>query len=173
MWFDMNRMATAAELIGSALATKTGDDAYARCGAEEATAIRAGDARVRSILSSVPADKRVLVTDHDALGYFADEYGFTIAGAVVSSGATLAEPSSADLANLGDLIREKGVSAIFSNVSQPSALADAVAAEAGTEVVVVPLHIESIDEPGTPAGTYIGMMEENAKAIAGALGGTP
>ena len=173
VWFDMSRMALAAERIGDALAERTGDAAYTACGQQEAALIRAGEARVRAILDTVPPADRVLVTDHDALGYFADAYGFRIAGAVTASGTTLAEPSSADLARLGDLLRAEGVRAIFANVSAPSALADAVAAEAGTNVAVVPLHVESIGAPGTPAGSYVGMMEENAKAIAGALGGSP
>lgn len=169
VWFDMTRMATAAEAIGDALAESTGIAAYRDCGRTQADEIRAADARVRATLATIPEADRVLVTDHDALGYFADAYGFRIAGAVTSSGTTLAEPSSADLAALADLLRTTGVRAIFANVDQPSALAAAVAEEAGTDVTVVPLHVESLDAPGTPASTYIGMMEENAKAIAGAL----
>ena len=172
VWFDMSRMALAAERIGDALAERTQDPAFRQCGATEAAEIRAGEARVRAILDTIPAADRVLVTDHDALGYFADAYGFRIAGAVTASGTTLAEPSSADLARLGDLLRAEGVRAIFANVSQPSALAAAVAAEAGSGVVVVPLHVEGIGEPGTAADSYVGMMEENARAIAAALGGS-
>lgn len=172
VWFDMARMAVAAERIGDALAENTGDSAFAACGQQEAAIIREGESRVRAILATVPPANRVLVTDHDALGYFADAYGFRIAGAVTASGTTLAEPSSADLARLGEVLRAEGVRAIFANVSEPSALAEAVAAEAGTGVVVVPLHVESIGAPGTPADSYVGMMEENATAIAEALGGS-
>ena len=54
-------------------------------------------------------------------------------------------------------------------MSQPGALADAVAAEAGTRVTVVPLYVESLGVKGTPTGSYIGMMQYDAMAIADAL----
>jgi ABC-type Zn uptake system ZnuABC Zn-binding protein ZnuA len=83
VWFDMNRMADAAVIIGDALA-ETGGDTYATCGQQVADEIRAGEAEVRALLESVPEDKRVLVTDHDALGYLAEEYGYEVAGVVIS-----------------------------------------------------------------------------------------
>lgn len=171
VWFDMQRMATAAELIGAALAERTSEPAFADCGSQEAERIRAADTRVRAMLSSVPADSRVLVTDHDALGYLASAYGYRVAGTVVPSSTTLAEPSSADLAALAEQLRTEGVTTIFSNVAQPSALSDAVASEAGTDVNVVPLYVESLGAPGSGADTYISMMESNAHSIAQSLGG--
>lgn len=171
VWFDMTRMATAAERIGAELTARTGDAAYTTCAQAEAEEIRAADAGVRALLSSVPEADRVLVTDHDALGYFASAYGFRIAGTVVPGGTTLAEPSSADLAALADQLRAEGTTVIFSNVAQPSALADAVAAEAGSDVRVVPLYVESLGAPGTAADTYPGMMRANAQAIVAALTG--
>lgn len=172
IWFDMSRMAKAAALMGEQMqaATPMGIDAdFTGCGQQAAGQITTAETEVRKTLSGIPAQRRVLVTDHQALGYLASAYGFEIAGAVVPSASTLAEPSSADLAQLAALIRQKGVPAIFANVSQPSQLADAVADESGTEVVVVPLFVESLGEPGSPAGDYIGMMRENAGRIASGL----
>ena len=171
VWFDMSRMAQAATQIGDAIAVSTGDDAYRTCAAQQAAAITEAEKQVRAILSSVPADRRVIVTDHDALGYLAQAYGFRIAGTVVPSSTTLAEPSSADIAALADQIAREGVGAIFTNVDQPSSLADAVAEEAGHDVAVVPLYIESLGPPGSGAEDYIGMMMEDAQAIAANLGG--
>ena len=171
VWFDMTRMATAAELIGRSLADATGNEAYVACGTQEAEGIRASEERVRTMLASVPEADRVLVTDHDALGYLARAYDYRVAGTVVPSSTTLAEPSSADLAALGDQLRAEGVRAIFSNVAQPSALSKAVAADAGSDVTVVPLLVESVGAPGTAAGTYTGMLESDARAIATSLGG--
>jgi len=173
IWFDMSRMAMAAELMGKQMqaVTPTGIEAnFADCGQQAAAQITAAQTEVRSTLLNIPAERRVLITDHQSLGYLADAYDFEIAGAVVESASTLAEPSSADLAQLSALIRQKGVPAIFANVSQPSQLADAVADESQTEVVVVPLFVESLGEPGSPAGDYIGMMRENADRIASGLG---
>ena len=173
IWFSLPRMATAATLIGSALAQRTGDDAYATCGTQVADTITAAHADVAAALSSVPEGRRILVTDHDALGYLAAEYGYRIAGSVVPSSTTLAEPSSADIAALADEVRHLGVSAIFANTALPDALAQAVAAEAGRDVRVVPLAVETLGPPGSSTGTYLGMVTADARAIAGALGGTP
>jgi zinc/manganese transport system substrate-binding protein len=167
----MNRMATAAELIGAELTTVTGNAAYTTCAATTATQIRAAESEVRATLESVPADKRILVTDHDALGYLADVYGYEIAGTVIPAGTTLAEPSSADLAELVATIKAEGVTAIFANTSAPTSLAEAVAAESGSNITVTPLYVESLGEPGSPAATYIDMMRANAQLIAEGLQG--
>lgn len=169
VWFDMTRMATAAGLVGDRLAEATGNDAYIACAEEVAASLTATEAEVRAALESVPAQQRVLVTDHEALGYLADAYGYEVAGTVIPSGSTLAEPSSADLAALAQTIRDEGVPVIFANVSQPGRLAEAVAAEAGTDVAVVPLFVESLGEAGTDAATYEGMMLANARTIAESL----
>lgn len=168
-WWDMTRMATAAGLIGDRLTEATGNAAYVDCAAEVAASLTATEKEVRSALESVPADRRIIVTDHEALGYLADTYGYEIAGTVIPSGTTLAEPSSADLAALADTIRAEGVPVIFANVSQNAALAEAVAAEVGTDVAIVPLYVESLGEPGTAAATYAGMMTENARLISESL----
>ena len=168
VWFDMTRMATAAELISAQLAT-TGGTAYAECGTEVAERIRAAEAEVRATLESVSADRRILVTDHDALGYLADAYGYEIAGTVIPSGTTLAEPSSADLAELVSVIVAEDVPAIFANSAEPSTLAEAVAAETGRDVQVVSLYVGSLGEPGSGAEDYLSMMATDANLIATAL----
>ena len=170
VWFDMNRMADAAVIIGDALA-ETGGDTYATCGQQVADEIRTAESEVRALLESVPEDKRVLVTDHEALGYLAEEYGYEVAGVVIPGGSTLAEPSSAELSALVDTIRAEGVTSIFANTSDSSALAEAVAAEAGDSVKVVTLYVESPGAPGSGADTYITMMLENARLISESLRG--
>ncbi|MEK9956200.1 MAG: metal ABC transporter substrate-binding protein [Actinomycetota bacterium] len=170
-WFDMNRMATAAEIIGAELAEDNGD-VFAECGSKIADEIRSAEQDVRKLLESVPADQRILVTDHDALGYLADVYGYEIAGTVIPSGTTLAEPSSADLVELVDVIEDEGVQVIFANTADPTTLADAVAAEAGTDVQVVTLFVGSLGGPGSGAEDYVSMMLTNAELISGALNAT-
>ena len=170
-WFDMNRMATAAEIIGAELAEDNGD-VFAECGSKIADEIRSAEQDVRTLLEAVPADQRILVTDHDALGYLADVYGYEIAGTVIPSGTTLAEPSSADLVELVDVIEDEGVQVIFANTADPTTLADAVAAEAGTDVQVVTLFVGSLGGPGSGAEDYVSMMLTNAELISGALNAT-
>ena len=167
-WFDMNRMATAAQIIGDELAA-SGGQVYADCGAQVADEIRAAEADVRAALESVPADQRVLVTDHDALGYLADAYGYEVAGTVIPAGTTLAEPSSAELAELVEVMQDEGVQVVFTNTADPTTLADAVAAEVGGDVQVVSLYVGSLGGPDTDAQDYVSMMRTNADLISGAL----
>ena len=168
VWFDMNRMADAAVIIGDALA-ESGGSAYADCGAQVADEIRTAEGEVRALLESVPEDRRILVTDHDALGYLAEKYGYEVAGVVIPGGGTLAEPSSAELSALVEVIRAEGVPAIFANTADSSALSDAVAAEAGGSVQVVELYVGSLGGPDSGADTYVAMMLLNAQRIADAL----
>ena len=170
-WFDMNRMADAAQLIGAELTQITGDLGYTTCADTTATQIQAAESDVREILVSIPVENRILVTDHDALGYLADLYGYEVAGTVIPAGTTLASPSSADLAALVATIKAEGVTAIFANTAEPSALADAVAAEIGGNVSVVTLYVGSLGGPDSPAATYIDMMRTNAALIAQGLQG--
>ena len=166
---DVARMAKAANLIGAELAKVTGAHQSATCGAEVETKHQATDAEVREILSAVPAEKRVLVTDHEAYHYFADAYDFEIAGVVIKGGSTDAEPSSQELAELVEVVREEKVSANFSNNTVNPRLVEAVAAEVGTDLQVVQLFEGSVGPAGSGAETYADMMLTNARRIADAL----
>lgn len=119
-------------------------------------------------LEAIPPSRRVLVTNHDVLGYFADRYGFDVIGVIIPGGSTLAEPSAADLDELSQRIDETGTPAIFADTSSPTRLADALANE-GTNVAVVELHAESLGGPGSGAATYLEMVRDNVDRIVGAL----
>lgn len=169
-WQDPSRMATAVDLIADQLTAIDGSidwhvraDAYAA----ELTAL---DAEIEVLLAGIADDQRTIVTNHEAFGYFADRYRFEVIGTVIPGGSTLAEPSAADLADLVGEIEEEGVTAIFAENTNPSALAEAVAGELGTEIGVYELYSDSLGEPGSPAGTYIGMIRANAETVAAALG---
>ncbi len=168
-WLDVSRMANAAELIGSRLAELTGDETYATCGSNVKAELQEVDAQVRAILSEIPAENRVLIVDHDAFGYFAQAYNFRVEGVVIPGGSTDAEPSSQELARLVDVVRDSGVTAIFANTANSSALVNAVAAEIGTEIAVVPLYVGTLGPAGSGAETYADMMLTNAQLVADAL----
>lgn len=167
-WMDMNRVAAGTEALGRELGTQFGQE-FVSCGEEVAASIRAAEQEVIGVLDSIPDDRRILVTDHDALGYFAERYGFTIAGVVIPGGSTLAEASSQDLAELVQRIDELGLDAMFGNFHVPSDLLDAVAEESGG-IDVVPLYIGSIGQPGSEQESYQAMMLYDARQIAQALG---
>ncbi len=168
-WFDMERMALAAELVGSELAAATGVGDYESCGVSVAADVRSAEAGVIAVLQAVPDASRVLVTDHDAFGYFAERYDFEVAGVVIPGGSTLSDPSSRELAELVEVIEREGVPAIFANTATASDVVASLAAEVGRDVQVVPLFVGSLGGPGSGAEDYISMMSLNASLIADAL----
>ncbi len=167
-WLDMNRVADATDALGVALEARYGEG-FVDCAAEVSESIRDSEGEMIEILAAIPDDNRVLVTDHDAFGYFAEGYDFEVAGVVIPGGSTLAEASSQDLAALVAEIESRGLTAMFGNFHVPSDLLNAVAEESGG-LDVVPLYIGSIGEPGSDQESYQEMMLYNARQIASALG---
>jgi zinc/manganese transport system substrate-binding protein len=168
-WLDMDRMALASEAIGANLARTTGSSEFAECGKSVAAEIRDAQAEVIALVESIPLEARVLVTDHDAFGYFATRYGFRVVGVVVPGGSTLADPSSRELAELVAIVRDENVPVIFANTSISSTLVESLAEEVGRGVQVVALYEGSLGGPGSGAEDYISMMTLNASVIADAL----
>ena len=172
LFTDPTRVRQAAELIAEQLLAEIPEldtPGFAGRAAAYLAELDALDAEVDELLSAIPAEERLLVTNHEVFGYFADRYGFELLGVVVPGGSTLAEPSASGLADLVHEIEEHGVPAVFADTSSPTRLADALAAE-GTDVKVVELYSESLGEAGSPGATYIGMIRTNAQRIATALG---
>jgi ABC-type Zn uptake system ZnuABC Zn-binding protein ZnuA len=168
-WFDMNRMALAAELIGEQLARTGQEDVFLDCGREVAAGIRSAEAELQTILSVVSEDSRLLVTDHEALAYFADRYGFKIIGVVIPGGSTMGAPDSRALSQLVTTIKGNNVSAIFGNTALNPAVLESLAAEVGDSVEVVELFVESLGGPDSGASGYTEMMLTNGTRIAQAL----
>ena len=169
VWLDPLRMARAADVIASELGAVDGSPTWAVNAETYAVELLATDDEIRSILEVVPAEARKLVTNHDALGYFATRYALDVVGVVIPGGSTLADPSSAELAQLVAVIEEDQVRAIFADTNDPAVLAVAVASAAGTDVTVVELYIGSLGEPGSGADSLIGMLLTNARRVAAAL----
>jgi len=117
----------------------------------------------------VPADRRNLVTNHHVFGYLAHRYGFTVVGAVIPSGTTLAAPSASDLDELAAGIRAAGVRTIFVDSAQPDRVAQVLAEHAALDVAVTPLFTESLSAPGEGAETYLAMMRANTEDIVAGL----
>jgi zinc/manganese transport system substrate-binding protein len=171
IWTDPTRMITAVEAFGERAAELDGVDAQAvesRAAAYLAD-LRALDAETERTLAAIPADRRILVTNHEVFGYFADRYGFEIVGAVIPSLTTNAEASAADLAELADVVSAEDVPAIFAETTRSTQLADTLAEAVGGDVAVVELFTESLGAPGSGAETYLDMMRTNAGLVADAL----
>lgn len=170
---DPARMAEVAAWLGEQLASHVDalDTEAHRSRVDDYVAeLQELDAEVADLLAAVPAERRVLVTNHEVFGYFADRYDFEVLGAVIPGGTTLAEPSAADLEDLAQEIAQAQVPAIFAESSSGTRLADALAGE-GTQVEVVELYSESLGAADSNGATYVAMVRTNATRIAEALGG--
>lgn len=170
VWMDPIRMIQAVRQIEAALEAldesvdwSTGADAYV-------SVLEGLHTEVEALLGGIPSANRKLVTNHDAVGYLASRYELEVVGVVIPGGSTLADPSSSELAELVHVMEEEGANVIFADTSAPDDLADAVATEVGEDVSVVDLYTGSLGEPGSEAGTYVGMIRTDAMRIANALG---
>lgn len=130
--------------------------------------LEALDAEIEGTLSAIEPERRVLITNHEVFGYFAERYDFEVIGAVIPGRSTADAASARDLAELAELIQTEQVPAIFADTSSTDGLARALADEVAG-VAVVGLYSESLGEPGSDGATYIEMMRTNAQRIADAL----
>ncbi|QJC53309.1 zinc ABC transporter solute-binding protein [Paenibacillus albicereus] len=124
-------------------------------------------------IGSIPEERRVLVTAHDAFGYFGRAYGLEVTG--LQGMSTSSEYGSKDVASLRDFLVERGIPAVFVESSIPRKSIESViegAARMGSTVVIGgELFSDAMGEAGTPEGTYAGMFRHNVDTIAEALKG--
>ena len=120
------------------------------------------------MIETVSEDNRILITNHDAFGYFAARYEFEIVGTIIPGVSTLSEPSASDVAAIIDLVREEGVPAIFAETTVSDDLAQQIADETGAEIYV--LYSGSLSDADEPASTYLDYMRYNVTPIVEALG---
>ena len=169
---DPARMALAAEAVADFLIdTVEGVDAAAlRSNADAYIAeLEAVDTEVAQTLEGLSEDQRVLVTNHEVFGYFADRYDFEVVGTVIPGGSTVDTASAQALAELAETIEDEGVPAIFADTSSSDELAQTLADEVG-DIEVVELFSESLGDENSDGATYVQMMRANADRISAALG---
>lgn len=169
IWMDPQRWSQAAVNVAKVIAAL--DPAVSATVDANATAYSARlaelDAWVKAETSRLAPDQRVLVTSHDAFGYYADRYGFKVVGAVLPSSADGA-PSARQVKTLVDQIKASRVRAIFLEVGLNPSLTEAVANEAGVQVVER-LYVDTLSDAAGPAPTYIDLIRHNTKTIVDAL----
>ena len=139
--------------------------------AELVARVEAADAEVRRLIDQIPPDERRIVTDHDALGYFVDEYGLEFVGSVFPTLDVSSEPSAREVEALIAEIRGSGVRAVFTESSVNPRLARAIAEESGARLVNEPIYTDSLGEEGSGADTLDGMLLHNARVIHDGLTG--
>jgi manganese/zinc/iron transport system substrate-binding protein len=122
---------------------------------------------------TIPAEKRVIITAHDAFSYFGRAYGFEVRG--LQGISTESQAGTADVQALVSFIVEKQIPAIFVESSVPQRNVEAVQAAVQSQGFDVQiggsLFSDAMGGEGTPEGTYIGMVRHNIDTIAAALKG--
>jgi len=133
--------------------------------------IRELDAAIRATIETIPPENRKLLTYHDSWAYFAPLYGMTVIGAIQP--ADFAEPSAREVAAIIEQIRRENVPAIFGSEVFPSPVLEQIARETGAAYVDDLRDDDLPGEPGDPNHSYFGLMAENIRIMAEALGGDP
>ena len=165
-WHDPRNVEAAIRVIEQRLIAA--DPAHRREFQRNATAylrrVRTLDRAIAECISSVPPDRRRLVTDHDAFGYLANRYGIDVVGAVIPSQTTQAQPSAGDLSDLAKVIEREHVQAVFPESSLSPKLAQAIARQTGASADYT-LYGDTLGPAGSSGDTYLKMERANADAI--------
>lgn len=132
------------------------------------------DTWARTSLESVPGDKRVLFTSHDAFGYFSTEYGVTFEGAALSDFNSQQDATAQKIQETADAVKEAGAVAIFAENSNNPKSIEKVAELAGVKAVIGgdALYGDSLGDPGSDGETYIGSILHNVTNLTEAWDGT-
>lgn len=173
IWFDVGLWRLAAAGVAEAMAAV--DPAHAAEYAERAAVydaeLAALDAEVREQLAALPPERRVLVTAHDAFGYFGRAYGFEVLG--LQGMSTAAELGIADIDALAKEIASRRIPAVFVETSVPprsiEALIAGVRARGHDVALGGELYSDALGGPGSGAEDYAGMVRHNVRVIVEAL----
>jgi ABC-type Zn uptake system ZnuABC Zn-binding protein ZnuA/ABC-type Mn2+/Zn2+ transport system permease subunit len=171
-WHDPRNAAHAVKRIGAELASRAGERGgrVRAATARYLAAIRALDRGIARCIAPIPREQRKLVTDHDALGYFADRYGLDVVGTVFPARTTVAQPSAGELAELADAVEREGVEAVFPQASVNDDTARAIARETRA-TVGRELYGDTLGPAGSSGDTYLAMEAANADSIVRGLSG--
>jgi zinc/manganese transport system substrate-binding protein len=169
IWFDPTRVAATLPAIAEGLAAAGLDRASLdTCVADYTDRLERLDAEIGAIVEPLPVERRLLITNHDSLSYFADRYDFEVLGSVIPSPSSLAATNPADLETLAGVIARTGVPAIFAETQHSSSDTVALAARVG-DVEVVPLQTDTLGAPDSGTDTYVDWLSVTAGEIVGAL----
>lgn len=177
VWFDVRLWAYTVDVIAQTLArvdTANAGEYYANAQRYQSQ-LRELDQYVRMRAAQVPRERRVLITAHDAFNYFGRAYGFQVRG--LQGISTAAEAGTADVQALAEFIARRRIPAVFVESSIPrrtiEAVQEAVRARGFEVRIGGSLYSDAMGNPGTPQGTYMGMVRHNIDTIVGSLLGEP
>jgi len=124
------------------------------------------DREVRAEIEKIPAERRKVISTHDAFGYFAEAYGIQFIAPLGVSTET--EPSARDVAEIIAQVRKAGIPAVFLENFNDDRLVGRIAAETGARIGGT-LYSDALSEEKGPVPTYIAMVRHNIRALTSAL----
>lgn len=176
IWMDVMKWAGAIEMVVATLtaADPAGGEYFSDRGKRYAERLKALDRYVRQAVLTVPEERRVLITAHDAFGYFGRAYGFEVKG--IQGLSTESEAGVRDIEDLVDELVTRRIGAVFveSSVADKNvrALVEGTRARGHEVVIGGELFSDAMGASGTWEGTYVGMIDHNVTTIVRALGGS-
>lgn len=177
IWFDVSLWMEAAEVVRDALAKADPPrgPVYGVNAEKHIAALAALHEEVKAEIGRIPSDRRVLITAHDAFGYFGRAYGIEVLA--IQGISTDSEAGLKDINHLVDVIVQRRVPAVFVESSVPRRTIEALiegARARGQQVRIGgELFSDAMGPAGTPEGTYIGMIRHNVRVIVEGLAGAP
>jgi ABC-type Zn uptake system ZnuABC Zn-binding protein ZnuA len=172
LWMDPLLVAEAVPGIAAALGQVddlgVAPEDLDRCAADYAEQLRALVTEVDQRLAAVPEERRKIVTDHEALGHFAERFDLEVVGALVPSTDSLAEANPRDLDELEAAMRTGGVEVVVVEHGSSRGLAESLTRRVGGEASVVELFTESIGADGAPQ-SYVELLRTDGRVLAEAL----
>jgi len=165
-WQDPRNAVLAVRTIRDALITADpgGRATYSASADAYSKRLRRLDRAIAVCIERVPEAERKLVTDHDALRYYADRYAIKVIGTVIPGLSTQAQASAAAVARLARTIRAEGVTTVFSAGSVNRKLAGAIARDSGAKIGS-DLYADTLGPEGTAGATYLGSLQANTRAL--------
>ncbi|MBE3035755.1 MAG: zinc ABC transporter substrate-binding protein [Candidatus Atribacteria bacterium] len=169
-WLDPNLVKVYVQNIRDALieSDPQGKDLYNKNAEEYTARLIELDKWIAEAVKKIPEDKRLLVTNHESFGYYADRYGFKVIGTIIPGSSSASSPSAKEISELIEKIKATGAKAIFLETGSDPKIANQIARETNIKIVTE-LYTHSITEPDGPAPTYIDMIEFNTKEIVESL----
>lgn len=169
-WLDPTKVIAYVENIrlGLIQVDPAGEAQYSANASKYVQSLNELDRWIAGQIETIPPERRLIVTNHESFGYYADRYGLRIVGVVLPGPSSLAAPSAEQLAALVQAIRSTGAPAIFLETGASPELAEQVAGETGVQVITG-LYTHSLSPQDGPAPSYLEMMRYNTGLIVSAL----
>ncbi len=173
VWFNIQFFKQFAQIVSDELSKADTENAesYSENNKKYQEKLDALESEIKSVIASLPEEKRILVTAHDAFNYFGKAYRFNVMGLQGISTAT--EAGVMDVQNLSEFIIQNNIKAIFVESSVPrrtiEALQESVLSKNHNVIIGGSLYSDALGNPGTEEGTYIGMFRYNVNTIVNAL----